>query len=227
MTAMLKADQIIDEYVADVQHLLRGPRSAKRAILDEIDDHLREAASGPPGRETEAALRATEAFGDPKTVADRMQPDVTRQHLIRASLNLLLAASSIGAMWVIVLVTGPNAPWSEHVEPHALVWTDATGSAAIAATLLFAALAIGASYLLPRLQSIDASGARRFSARSCAIGGGLLAVGVASILTYVGIRGALAPRSIEWSDVTLSACASLVAVAIVAVKIRSALRTCW
>jgi hypothetical protein len=127
---------------------------------------------------------------------------------------LFATATGLSFLWLGVLLSGPHEPWIESAEPHGLAWADAAGSFAMKAAFGAAVLAFLFGWLIPRIgrsaDLADMSGV--WAERFAAIGLGALAIAVASILGYVGLRGYLAPASLEWSDVLVGSFVSLFAI---------------
>jgi hypothetical protein len=209
----------VDAYVSEVVTNLRGPRRMRTAIAEEVRDHLLEAIADIDQDDAHnAALIATRRLGDPAVLAREVQPTLTRRHSRQTSLALLITAAGLSAMWLWVFLTGPSEPWRERSEPRDLAWTIAAGSTAMKVAVAAAILGIVATWLFPRMATREdlASVAARLGAVTSTVGFAILSVAVAAIVGYAVLRGAVAPGSLEWSDVIAAATASVASVLILA-----------
>jgi hypothetical protein len=205
----------VDAYVLEVVTNLRGPLGMRRAIAEEVRDHLLESIADIDHDDAQnAALIATRRLGDPAVLARDVQPTLTRRHSRQASLALLLTACGLSLMWLWVFLTGPIEPWRERTEPRELAWTDVAGSTAMKVAVAAAILGILASWVIPRIATREdlASLAVRLGSVTSTVGFGLLSVAVAAIVGYAFLRGTVAPGSLEWSDVIAAATASIASV---------------
>lgn len=149
-------------------------------------------------------------MGSAGSLATALEPRVKGVTVRRLALSVCGLAAALGCLWLAVLLSGPHAPWSESSEPLALALTDAIGVTAMQSAFVTGAAAL-LLLVLPRSWGSAgfAEAARAFAGRLARIGAVLLGLGITTILAYVSIRGALAPRSVEWSDVAFGAVVSV------------------
>lgn len=209
--------RIVERYARDVATRLRGPRSARREMADEIRDHVLDAieAAGGARGSVEIAAATIAGFGRPEDVARKLQPGLSRRIGRRTAPALLGITAGICALWFAIFVSGPRAPWTETREPRMLAWSDVAGATAMKTAIVAALLAVLFSWILPRAaRNVDlAERAGMWAGRSCLLGIATLVLGVATIFGYAVVRGLLAPGSLEWSDVGAGATISLIALA--------------
>jgi hypothetical protein len=86
---------VISDYLKALADAFRFDRSLSRCVLQEVEDHLREAAAADPTCEgIEAERRAIANFGDPDVIAAQF-----------ASISLARQARSAGAVLILIIAT--------------------------------------------------------------------------------------------------------------------------
>ncbi|MEA2475863.1 MAG: hypothetical protein QOF16_1404 [Actinomycetota bacterium] len=220
------ANETIDSYVAGIARRLAGPSSVRADLVDEMRDHLHEEAlslmrSGIA--ESEAARRAIESFGPSNRITKELRAELARRQTARSAFGLLTGAPGLAALWIGILLMGPHAPWSEVKEPALLALTDAVGSVAMMLTVAAALVANVLLWVPMRWRTsfslLDAG--QQWAARVCSIAATTLAVNILCILSYIALRGYLAPHSLSWVATLVGVGASLVALRAVAVTLRA------
>jgi hypothetical protein len=157
---------VIERYLAELAPLLPIRGRARRRILAEVEDHLRESA-GALGSEREAIRR----FGAPEVVAVRFSEAGAVQSTRWALVALALAGAGLAAAGLVAENTLPPAPWAEREAPGHLSWKL---DAALAGFLV--AFAAGVAGILLR---------RRLRAALAAVGLGATALAGAAMVGAV------------------------------------------
>ncbi|MFN2594174.1 MAG: permease prefix domain 1-containing protein [Actinomycetota bacterium] len=217
---------IIDSHVASIARRLPGPASARADLLDEIRDHLHEEtltlrARGVP--EGVSARQAVESFGPANRLVKDFRAELARRQTARSALGLLAGAPGLAILWIGILLMGPHAPWTEVKEPTSLALTDAVGSAAMMLTVAAAIVANLLLWVPVRWRSsfrVLMTG-QQWAARVCRLSATTLAVNIVCILSYISLRGYLAPHSLSWITTLIGVGATLVALRAVATTLRA------
>jgi hypothetical protein len=98
-------DGAIHAYLRTLADGLTGPRSARAAIVDEIEDGLREAQAAylarglTPAAATEAALSE---LGEPRLVAAGFRAELAGASARRVGLSLLVTGPLVGLAWLLL-----------------------------------------------------------------------------------------------------------------------------
>jgi uncharacterized membrane protein len=164
---------VIDEYLRELDTLLRANARTRRRILAEVEEHLRD------GGGDEAAI---ERFGSPAEVAARF--NALR---VQPPARLVSALVLSGLLFVFAVVQGlddvlPPAPWPSAAD--APTWLRATFVAAEVAFLL-AAAAVLSTFIVPR----------RFRAFAALIACLWLTTCVALLCAHAVLRAGYVPES--------------------------------
>jgi hypothetical protein len=190
-----------------------------------MKDHLDESvaaltAAGVP--EAEAAARAVSAFGRPERVASDFQTELARHQTARFALGLMTLPPVLTLLWMTILTTGPQAPWTESGEPIQLAWMDLVGSTAMKVALIVAIAANLAFWLPARARvarGLIAEG-QRWATHLSVCGAATLGLSLMTILGYVAMRVYLAPWSLEWLDISVGTIITVGVLAALATRTR-------
>jgi len=101
------ADQLVEDYLAEVAARLPGPARARAGIIAELRAGLLDAAdarraAGLPAAAADAG--AVAEFGDPRQVAAAFQPGLALIQARRVALTLLATGPLIGLLWAATAV---------------------------------------------------------------------------------------------------------------------------
>lgn len=216
---------MIDSYIAMIARRLPGPSSRRADLLDEIRDHLYEETRALRERgipEELSARRAVESFGSVNRLVRDLRAELARRQTTRSAFVLLAGAPGLALLWIAILLMGPHAPWTEVHEPVPLAFSDAVGSTAMLITIA-AALLANLLLWLPvrwRFSSEVLMAGQRWAVRVCSLAAATLVVNIVCILSYVSLRGYLAPHSLSWITTTIGVGATLFALKAVASTLR-------
>lgn len=196
------SDGMIDAYLRTLAGSLTGPRSARAAIVDEIEDGLREAQAAHLARglpPTTAARAALAELGEPELVAAGFRTELAGASARRVGWRLLVTGPLVGLAWLALgmIDLGVTRQPPEGLGIFALVLM-----VAVPAALLSVAATGRPARWLP-LAPRTAPTAASVAAMACALGDALLLVG---LLTWA-LNGGDLPG---WPLVTLPVMASLV-----------------
>jgi hypothetical protein len=87
---------IISDYLESLADALRFDRSLSRCVLQEVEDHLREAAAANPAcNRREAERRAIANFGDPHAIAAKFATVSLARQARRTGVNLILVIAAV------------------------------------------------------------------------------------------------------------------------------------
>jgi hypothetical protein len=216
----------IDRHLDAFARLLHGPRVARRALIDELRDHLYESAHilEQQGMDPiRAADQAIQDFGSTDHLLHEHKVKLMRRRTAGIAFALLAAAPGLALLWMGILTTGPSAPWTERGEPIVLAWMDVIGVSAMKLAFVAAVIA-NLVFWLPVWSQVShrlAGRSHDFAIRACKAGTSTLALALGCIVFYVSLRGLLAPHSIEWLDAFFGIGATAVVLAWLGVMTRS------
>lgn len=204
----------IDEYLAQLGVLLRGPSATRGAVLDELRDGLLEAqrAHSTSGLDSEeAAARAIGEFGDPGTVAAAFAPELAAHDARRVALALVRTGPLIGVAWGMAALASGLAvvgapPWRWPVPGIQLVFPAI--AAALLASALAAALALTVTGRLGARSRADGRATRLAATGATTIALSAVICDVA-LLVLLLVTLTATPQSLEWLPVTIAAAASM------------------
>jgi hypothetical protein len=220
--------EVIDSYLRQLRSRV-WPGAADRDstdTLDELRDHLlceveQQVTNGVDPRS--AAQHAVLTFGAVDELTGRLQRELVRPHLRRLGNVLLLLGLAAGATWTGVLMAGPPEPWTDRTEPGPIVFFDYGGELAATFALVTAALGIllvvapGRFLIRPTLRAL----CQRWSVRACATS---LLLGLATAVQlagYLAVRAAIAPASLSWTSIAITALLTAATVPILARPLRA------
>ncbi|MEA2453688.1 MAG: hypothetical protein QOG04_2398 [Actinomycetota bacterium] len=217
MSVLPSRSTSIDPYLRHIADRLPGPASVRRRLLDEIQDHLSEETDALVSTGSDPAVaadRAVASFGSTDAIVEEFRRELARWSTARSALLLLAGTLAFTGLWIGILATGPNAPWTEQHEPLGLVWTDVVGTLAMVMTLIVVMLA-NVFYWLPIRTRSHHPVVRKgpdLAVLACRFGIRTLTCSLSSIVAYVLMRVYLAPRSLEWLDIGFGTTTSIIAI---------------
>ncbi|WJE01397.1 permease prefix domain 1-containing protein [Streptomyces antimycoticus] len=140
----------VEEYIADLTALLRGPARAKARMIEEIRDGLTETVAthtrggSAPGRAADDAVRE---FGTPEELAPVCQRELTIAQARHTAWALALTAPFLAACWYL---TWSTAHGQDGLVPRAAQLLVTQLAAVIGAMALLAAPALAVTGALAR-----------------------------------------------------------------------------
>jgi len=132
----------IEDYVAALTALLRGPARAKARLVEEIRDGLTDAAAHTHERMPyeRAAREAVREFGCPEEIAPSCQRELAIVQARQTARAVALTVPVLLACWYLIWTAGPGQGW-QLPRTVQLLAVQLAGVAAAAAMLAAAALA--------------------------------------------------------------------------------------
>jgi hypothetical protein len=104
---------VISDYLDALADALRFDRSLSRCVVQEVEDHLREAAAADPTRDRlEAERRAIAHFGDPHAIAAQFAVVSLAKQARRAGAALILIAAAVFVTMKSRVVWYAAAQWT-------------------------------------------------------------------------------------------------------------------
>lgn len=109
---------LLSGYLGNLASALPGPRSARSAIVTEIEDGLMEAVSDykARGMQDEDAVRAAiDEFGAPTNVAEAFQPEFVARRARSAAVALIASGPLVGVAWIAGAFLAGLPPVRDHL----------------------------------------------------------------------------------------------------------------
>ncbi len=213
------ADPVVTHYLAVLADRLHGPRRARVAVLEEINDGLREAIArhGRLGLPPVSAARAAIAeFGTPTAVVAAFAGELAMAQARRTVTALILTGPLVGVWWLLLLAPRPWRP-----DPVAL-WAAIPALPLIAAAVVVAVAVLVTTGRLTRW--LPETAPRRALTATTAVGLACLA-GDLTVLGTLVARAVTAPDSLPLALAGAAAAASLIRLSCAGRAVSHCLRT--